>query len=68
MGCHISDKKTTQTGMNKDQLEVRKWFPSLIERQHFYKCYHKWQETFLLPADGIYAEQWDPTGSIQTTC
>lgn len=29
--------------------------------------YHKWQETFLLPADGVQTEQRYPTGSIQTT-
>lgn len=30
------------------------------------QSYSKRQQTFLLPADGVQTEQWDPTGSVQT--
>lgn len=47
------ERKSTRKGNNRKEM---KCFLPLLELPHLYLSYHKWQQTFLLPADGVQAE------------
>lgn len=53
-------------GKTKEKTCDIKW--KQHKTRNFDLSYHKWEKTFLLPADGVQAEQRYPAGAVQTAC